>query len=198
MKVLKINSSANKFNSISRDMVEYVTSKLKEKYPSLEIQERDVAYSNLPYLNQEFIEAMFHKGELSADQKGVLSVSNNLIEELKSSNILVIGAPIYNFSVPASLKAYFDLIARAGETFKYSNDGTLTGLLKDKTAFVVISSGGTKIGSKQDYTKGYISVFLEFIGITNVHFLEMDQSGFVFNEKYKLATEKMESILETL
>jgi len=196
MKVLKINSSANKDNSISRNMVEHVVSKLKEKQSALEVLERDVAYSNLPYLNQEFVEAMFHKGELREDQKEVLSISDDLIEELIASDIIVIGAPMYNFTIPSSLKAYFDLIARPGKTFSYSNTGALTGLLKDKTAFVVISSGGTKIGSKQDHTKAYIETFLEFIGITDVHFIEMDQAGFLLNEKYKMATEKMEFILE--
>ncbi len=196
MKVLKINSSAQKSNSISRKMVDNITSQLEQKYGSVDVSDRDVAYSHLPYLNEEFVEAMFNKGVLDSDQEEVLHISDSLIEEVSDSDVLIIGAPIYNFSVPASLKAYFDLIARPGKTFKYSNTGALTGLLENKTAFVVITSGGTKIGSKHDYTKGYITSFLEFIGITNIHFIELDQAGFVFNEKLKIATEKMETILK--
>lgn len=196
MKVLKINSSANKANSISRNMVDYVATKLKDKNPSLEVIERDVAYSNLPYLDDKFVEAMFHRGNLTDDHKETLKLSDTLIDELKSSNIIVIGAPMYNFTVPASLKSYFDLIARPGKTFNYNAMGMISGLVKDKTAIVVISSGGTQIGSEQDHTKGYITTFLKFIGITNIQFLEMDQAGFNYSEKLKVATNKLDTILE--
>lgn len=196
MKVLKINSSANKSNSVSRNMVEYVVSKLKDKYSALEVLERDVAYSNLPYLNQEFVEAMFHKGGLSEEQEETLRFSDSLIDELLASDIIVIGAPMYNFTIPSSLKSYFDLIARPGRTFNFNAMGMISGLVKNKTAIVVISSGGTQIDSKDDFTKGYLSKVLAFIGITDVQFLEMDLAGYKYKEKLELATVKLDSILE--
>jgi len=195
MKVLKINSSANKDNSISRNMVEYIVSKLQNKDSNLEVKDRDVAYSNLPYLNQPFVEAMFHKGELSEEQKETLRISDALIDELIVSDIIVIGAPMYNFTIPSSLKSYFDLIARPGRTFNFDAMGVLSGLVKNKKAIVVISSGGTQIDSKDDFTKGYLSKVLAFIGITDVQFLEMDQAGFKYKEKFEAATAKLDSTL---
>lgn len=197
MKILKINSSANNANSISRNQVEIITSKLLEKHLSAEVINRDVAYSNLPYLNHEFVQAMFQRGNLSNEQKETLSTSDMLIDELHSSEILVIGAPMYNFTVPASLKAYFDLIARPGKTFNYSNTGHTTGLVKVKMAIVVITSGGTPIGSPMDFSKEYIKAFLKFIGVTNVHFIEFDQSGFKYHEKKEKASIKVDQILES-
>ncbi len=197
MKILKINASANKTNSISRNQVDVIISKLMGKYPSAEVIDRDVAYANLPHLNQEFVQAMFQKGNLNDEQKEILNDSDVLIDELHASDILVMGAPMYNFTIPASLKAYFDLIARPGETFNYTNTGSLMGLVKIKMAFVVISSGGTPIGSTMDFSKEYIKTFLKFIGITNVHFIEFDQAGFKYHEKLEEASAKLNLILES-
>jgi FMN-dependent NADH-azoreductase len=197
MKILKINSSAQKSNSISRNMVEQVVTKLKDKYSDIEIQERDVAYSNLPYINQDFVEAMFYKGNLSKEQKEVLQSSDMLIDELISSDMIVLGAPIYNFSIPSSLKSYFDLVSRPGRTFNFDSMGRSTGLMKDKMAIIVISSGGTQIDSKDDFTKGYLKKIFDFIGITRLEFIEMDQVGFRYNEKLEMAKSKLDTIIKS-
>ena len=198
MRLLKINSSANKTNSISRNQVDDIISKLTNKYHTTEVIDRDVAYSNLPYLDHEFVQAMFQKGTLSAEQIKTLSISDVLIDELHSSDIIVIGAPMYNFTIPASLKSYFDLISRPGKTFNYTAQGSVEGLVNLKMAIVVISTGGTPIGSPMDFSKGYITSFLKFIGINNIQFIEMDQAGFNYQEKIKIASNKLESILESI
>lgn len=196
MKILKINSSALTSTSISRTQVDLITSKLIEKHVSSEVLNRDVAYSNLPFLDEKFVQAMFQRGNLTQEQEKALEVSDGLINELQSSDIIVIGAPMYNFTIPASLKAYFDLIARPGKTFNYTSSGQMVGLLQKKTAIVVITSGGTPIGSSMDFSKEYIRSFLKFIGINNVNFIELDQTGFRYNEKMKEASNKLNSILE--
>lgn len=198
MNILKINSSAEKDNSISRSQVEFIISNILGKYKSAKVVNRDVAYDNLPYLNQEFVRAMFNKGLLSKEQQEVLSTSDTLIEELYASNVLVFGIPMYNFTIPSCLKSYFDLIGRPGKTFKFNGNGEMVGLLKNKIAIVAITSGGTPIGSPMDFTKDYIITFLKFIGITNVHFIELDQLGFKYQEKIKAATDKVNTIVTAL
>jgi len=182
-------------NSISRYMVNQIIEKLKVQHPNTKVQNRDVAYDNLPYLDQAFVEGMFNRGALNEEEKKPLKISNDLIDELYKSDTLVIGAPMYNFTIPSSLKSYFDLIARPGKTFNYTSTGEMNGLLKNKTAFVVISSGGTPIGGDMDHSAAYVKTFLNFIGITNIHFINMDQAGFDFNGKASAALARVDSIV---
>lgn len=198
MKILQINSSANKESSVSRSQVKHIVSKIKDKDTSAEIIDRDVAYSDLPFVNQEFVETMFYKGELNEKQKEILAVSDVLVDEVLASDVLVIGAPMYNYSVPASLKAYFDLIARQGKTFQYEESGSITGFLKDKTVIVVIATGGTPIGSPMDHSTDYITTFLGFLGVTDIHFIELDQVGVKGKEKLTEAEVKVDSIVGSL
>ena len=109
------------------------------------------------------------------------------------ADYIIIGAPIYNFSIPAALKAYFDLIARVGLTFKFTENGPV-GLLKGKKAFVVISSSGTAIGSAIDFSSKYIIHFLSFLGITDVALISLDQLLFKQEEIIKQVAHKIEQI----
>jgi FMN-dependent NADH-azoreductase len=195
MKVLKINSSAAKEASISRSEVNNIISKILAKQPNINIVDRDVAYSNLPFLNDKFIEASFQQGELNKEQQEVTQLSDKLIEEIMESDILVIGAPMYNFGIPASLKAYFDLVSRAGKTFRYSEQGYPIGLVKYKKAIVVITTGGIPLGSPMDFSKNYIATFLGFLGIKDIEFIELDENRFKYEEKKKIADEVLSTIL---
>ena len=173
MKVLKINSSSDRSTSKSRKYVDKLVGRLQEQSPNLLIAERDVTYSDLPFVNDKMLSALFVKGEHTKEQREILRLSNMLIDELIDTDTLVIGAPIYNFSVPASLKAYFDLVARAGRTFKYTENGAV-GLLEGKKPYIVITSGGTEVGSDVDFASNYITHFLGFIGITDVEIIPVD------------------------
>lgn len=195
MNILKINSSANKNTSVSRNEVDSIVTKLSEKHPNAKVVNRDVAYSNLPFLTDEFLAAIFNPQELSAAQREATRISDQLIQEIVTSDVLVIGAPMYNFGIPASLKAYFDLIARAGKTFKYSDHGFPIGLLENKKAIVVITSGGVALDSPMDFSKNYISTFLGFLGIKDVDFIALDENKFKLEEKRKIAAQKLTSIL---
>ncbi len=196
MKVLKINASAARETSLSRAEVDRVISRLLIKHPNAEVIDRDVAYSNLPFPDDKFVEAIFHQGPLNEEQLLHTKVSDRLVDELLGSDILVIGAPMYNFAIPASLKAYFDLVARAGKTFQYNEQGYPLGLVENKRAIIVITTGGIPLGSSMDFSKQYITTFLGFLGIKNVSFIELDENRFKYEEKRKKATEKLASILD--
>ena len=109
----------------------------------------------------------------SPAQREALEQSDTLIQELKDADTLVIGVPVYNFSVPASLKAWIDLIARAGETFRYTENGPV-GLLADKKVIVAVASGGVQIGSPADFLTPHLKVFFGFLGLQDVSFVNVE------------------------
>lgn len=170
--VLHIDSSARLTGSVSRDLTAQVVERLGAK----EIIRRDLA-TPLPLLDEAWIGANFTPADQrSDDQKSLLALSDELIAELQAADTIVIGAPVYNFSVPSTLKAWIDLVARAGVTFRYSEAGP-EGLLKGKRAIVVVTSGGTPAGSDYDYASRYLSQILGFIGITDVELVAADQQA---------------------
>ena len=172
MKILKINSSIQTEKSVGRRLVDQLVSKLTDTENN--IIERDLA-KGLPLLTQDMVNAFYTpEDKHTDDQKEQVATSNLLIKEIEDSEIIVMGIPIYNFSVPASVKAYFDLIARVGITFKYTDQGPV-GLFENKKVYVVITSGGTGFMSDADFASAYIKHFLGFIGITDVNFISADQ-----------------------
>ncbi|MFD2551129.1 FMN-dependent NADH-azoreductase [Bizionia sediminis] len=195
MKILKINSSSNRTTSISRKYVNKVANKLLSEHTEATVRERDTAYTNLPFITENMLNALFVKGERTEKQKEVLQVADGLIEEVLNADILVIGAPIYNFSVPASLKAYFDLIARAGRTFTYTENGP-QGLLKGKKAYIVIASGGVAVGSDVDFSSKYIQQFLSFIGITDVEIIALDELVKKSDRSFARANKQIEELFQ--
>ncbi len=170
-KLLQINSSGRYEGSITRQVSDLVVNYLKEKNPVLDNVSRDVA-AGLPFVNEAWINSNFTAAdERTEDQKKVLDFSNELVAELESADHIVIASPIYNFSIPATLKAWVDLIARAGLTFRYTENGP-EGLLINKKATIVMASGGVPIGSEMDMASRYLKVALGFVGITNVNIID--------------------------
>lgn len=168
--VLHIDSSARLTGSVSRDL----TAQTVERLGAKEVIRRDLA-TPLPLLDEAWLGANFTPAdERSDEQKALLAQSDALIAELQAADTLVIGAPIYNFSVPSTLKAWIDLVARAGITFRYTETGP-EGLLTGKRAIVVITSGGTEAGSDIDYASRYLKHVLGFIGISDVEIVAADK-----------------------
>jgi FMN-dependent NADH-azoreductase len=133
--------------------------------------ERDLAAGPVPHLDGARVGAFFAKPEeRSAEQKAVIAYSDALINELRRADVIVIGLPMYNFGVPSQLKAWFDHIARAGETFKYTEKGAV-GLLTGKKAYVFAARGGVYAGTPNDWQTQFVRFFLGFIGITDVEFV---------------------------
>lgn len=172
--ILQINASARKTGSVTRELTEALVTQLLAKSPEANVITRDVS-QGLPFLDEDWVGATFtDPAERSAEQRMKLALSDTLVAELKAADTIVIGSPVYNFSVPAALKAWIDLIARARETFQYTENGPV-GLLKDKKAYVIVASGGTKIGSEIDFAATYLKHVLGFVGISDVTIVAADQ-----------------------
>jgi FMN-dependent NADH-azoreductase len=168
--VLRIDASARHTGSESRALTQRIVDRLA---PTTVIT-RDLAVA-VPAIDGDWLNANWTPEDQRTDaQRETLALSDTLIAELKAADTIVIGAPIYNFGIPATLKTWVDLIARAGITFKYSESGP-QGLLTGKRAIVAITSGGTQVGSEIDFASGYLRHVLGFVGITDVQFVAADQ-----------------------
>ncbi len=131
---------------------------------------RDLAANPLPVLDFAVATALRAKEDLSQEQQAVVDLSDTLIEEVKAADTLVIAAPMYNFTIPTQLKNWIDLIARAGVTFKYTENG-VQGLIEGKKAIVVTTRGGIHKDSPTDNVTPYLRTVLGFVGITDVEFV---------------------------
>lgn len=168
--VLRIDASARHAGSVSRELNDTILNRLNADTVTI----RDLSQP-LPQIDEAWIAANFTpEGDRTDTQRATLSLSDNLVSEIEAADILVIGMPIYNFGVPAALKAWIDLVARAGRTFHYTADGPV-GLLKGKRAIVAVTSGGTEAGSNIDFATGHMAQVLQFIGITDVTFVNADR-----------------------
>jgi FMN-dependent NADH-azoreductase len=153
------------------------------RFPRARVIRRDLAANPLPHLDAERFGAFLAKPEARTPaQRQVLAESDALIAELKAADTLVLGLPMYNFGVPSQLKAYFDHVARAGETFKYTDKGAV-GLLTGKRAYVFAARGGLYQGTPRDTQTAYVRDFLAFLGITDVQFVYAE--GLAISESSK-------------
>ncbi len=168
--ILHIDASARRAGSTTRDLSAEIVGHLGAE----RIIRRDLA-TPLPLLTEEWIGANFTPADQRSEaQKEMLAQSDELVQELQQADSIVIGLPIYNFSVPAAFKAWIDLVARAGLTFTYTEIGP-KGLLEGKRAILAIASGGTAVGSEIDFATGYAKHVLSFIGIHDVEVIAADK-----------------------
>lgn len=175
--VLKVDSSARREGSVTRRLADRAIAELGEGGTEITTIIRDVA-AGLPVVDEAWVAANFtDPAERTAEQKARLALSDTLVAEVKAADVLLIGVPIYNFGIPAALKAWVDLIARARETFRYTENGP-EGLLTDKRAILVLASGGTTVGSEIDFATGYLKHIMSFIGITDVTVIAADRLMF--------------------
>jgi len=183
LNVLVINSSARQTDSVTRRFAEEMLTELRQQHEHVTVTQRNVA-DNMPFVNEKWVNANFTPDDQrSAENKSTLLFSNSLVDELKLADIVIIAAPLYNFGIPASLKAWLDQVARVGLTFNYTENGPV-GLLQNKKAYVVIASGGTQIGSDIDFASDYLRHILGFIGINDVAIISASQ----FNEENEQTT----------
>ncbi|MEM8654521.1 MAG: NAD(P)H-dependent oxidoreductase [Pseudomonadota bacterium] len=169
MTILHIDSSARTQGSVTRDLSSDIVAKLGG-----DVIRRDLTEA-LPQINETWVNANFTPADdRDAAQRDTLALSDSLVEELKAADTIVIGAPVYNFGIPSALKAWVDLIARAGVTFKYSETGPV-GLLQGKRAVIAVATGGTPVGSEIDFATGYLKHIMGFIGIHDVEIIAADR-----------------------
>lgn len=168
--ILRVDGSARTEGSVSRAL----TDRIIARFDTADVTVRDLA-TPLPQIDEGWVSANFTPAEQRTPaQAQTLALSDELVQELRAADVVVLGVPVYNFSVPAALKAWIDLIARAGETFAYTEAGP-QGLLTGKRAIVALASGGTEIGSDIDFAGRYVRHMLNFIGISDVEFISADQ-----------------------
>ncbi|OGA65002.1 MAG: FMN-dependent NADH-azoreductase [Betaproteobacteria bacterium RIFCSPLOWO2_12_FULL_65_14] len=171
MNLLQIKASVFSGNGQSSRLADEFVAQLRRQNPADEVVERDLVAEPVPHLDGARVGAFFAKPEeRSAEQEAVIAYSDALINELRRADVIVIGLPMYNFGVPSQLKAWFDHVARAGETFKYTEKGAV-GLLTGKKAYVFAARGGVYAGTPNDWQTQFVRFFLGFIGITDVEFV---------------------------
>ena len=171
MTLLQINTSLFSHAGQSSRLAERFVAGLRATNPDLDVVVRDLAREPVPHLTAERFQAFLAKPEArSADQEAVVAASDALIRELQAADVIVIGLPMYNFGVPSQLKAYFDHVARAGVTFRYTESGPV-GLLTGKKVYVFAARGGLYAGTPRDSETAYVRQFLAFVGLTDVEFV---------------------------
>ncbi|MEX3937363.1 FMN-dependent NADH-azoreductase [Paraburkholderia phymatum] len=169
--ILQINSSARSQGAQSTLLANELTAKLQQSNPGARVVVRNLHEEALPHLDDTILGAFFTPVEQrTAEQQAISSRSEALIAELQAADIVVIGAPLYNFGISSQLKTYFDFIARAGITFKYGANGP-EGLVNGKKVFVVSARGGKYVGTPGDTQTPYLKTFLGFLGMTDVNFI---------------------------
>ncbi len=175
LRVLQIDASARQTESISRRLSNHLLNSLSTEHGTISITHRDLANDPLPYVNEDWVNANFTAPEQRTEQqRASLAMSDTLVQELMDADLLLIGLPLYNFGIPAALKAWVDMVARARLTFRYTAAGP-EGLLKNKRAYLLIASGGVKAGSEIDFATSYMRHVLGFLGITEVTIIAADQ-----------------------
>ena len=192
MKIYQIDSSARKEGSTSRALAKKLLEKIKK--PEDEVTYRD--------LNDEmvFVTGLTESGmnidekDQNENHKKMFKLSDQLVKELKESDVIIISAPIYNYGPPATLKAWSDLAARIGETFRFKPNGRREGLLKNKRAYLVITSGGTKLNSNEDFLTPWLKFILNFFGINKIDIICADQMALDYEKSIRDAEKQIDNI----
>ena len=192
MKIYQIDSSARKEGSTSRALAKKLLDKIKK--PDDEVVYRDLDDEMV------FVSGLTESGmkieekDQTEHHKKMFELSDKLVKELKESDVIIISAPIYNYGPPATLKAWSDLVARVGETFKFKENGRREGLLRNKRAYLVITSGGTKLNSKEDFLTPWLKFILNFFGIEKVDIISADQMALDYEKSIRDAETQISNI----
>ena len=184
-RVLIIESSARQQDSVSRQLTQTFISQWQTAHPADQITVRDLAVKPVPHLDINLLGGwMKPAGQRSDIEESSLERSNQLTDELLAADVLVMAAPMYNFAIPSTLKAWLDHVLRAGVTFKYTDTGP-QGLLSGKRAYVLTARGGIYAGSTADHQEPYLRQVMAFIGIHDVTFIHAEgmNLGGDFQEK---------------
>jgi FMN-dependent NADH-azoreductase len=175
--ILYVTSSPRGAESYSHRVASQVIAELQAAHPGARVRVRDVARDPLPHVDENFVAALRPSGgSLTADQQAIITQSDALIDELLAADIIVIAAPMYNFGIPSTLKAWIDYVARAGRTFRYTEKGP-EGLVTGKKAILIHSRGGVySSGPAQamDHQGTYLRSVLGFLGVTDVESVDVE------------------------
>lgn len=191
MNILHIDCSPRP-ESHSRQLSAAIVNKILEIAPDASICRRDFAASPLPHASPDYAMTLSSPATLAAPLKGALELSEALIQEVEAADVIVIGTPMNNLTVPSVLKAWIDQILRAGRTFVSTPAGKV-GVLRDRPVFIGIASGGVFTGDRAnqpDFLTPYLSVVLASIGLKTLQFLSVQATAFLDREQATLARDK--------
>ena len=192
MKIYQIDSSARKEGSTYRALAKKLLDKIKK--PEDEVVYRDLDDEMVFVSGLTESGMKIDKKDQTEHHKKMFELSDTLVRELKESDIVIISAPIYNYGPPATLKAWSDLVARIGETFKFKENGRREGLLRNKRAYLVITSGGTKLNGKEDFLTPWLKFILNFFGIEKIDTISADQMALDYEKSIKDAENQILNI----
>ena len=192
MKIYQIDSSARKEGSTSRALAKKLLDKIRK--PGDEVIYRDLDDEMVFVSGLTESGMKIEKKDQTEHHKKMFELSDKLVKEIKESDIIIISAPIYNYGPPATLKAWSDLVARIGETFKFKENGRREGLLRNKKAYLVITSGGTKLNSKEDFLTPWLKFILNFFGIEKVDIISADQMALDYEKSIREAETQISNI----
>ena len=189
--ILRIDASASINTSNSKKIGNELINKLESLYPAAQVKQRDLN-QDISFIDEAWVAANFTPlDQRSLVQRQRLAFSDELIDEIKQADHIVLTTPMYNFSIPATLKSWIDLICRAGVTFQYTADGPI-GLIKDKRLDIVITTGGVPLQSPVDFVSDYLKQVFRFIGIEDINIIAADQMNIDADTSYRNALDQIE------
>jgi FMN-dependent NADH-azoreductase len=195
LRVLRVDASARVEGSVTRQLADQLIEGLAARVDDLAVTRRDVA-QGLPFVDADWVAANFTDPDArSAVQREKLAGSDTLVAEMKNTDVWVIATPIYNFGVPASLKAWVDQIARARLTFRYTEQGP-QGLLEGKKVYILTATGGTEVDSAIDFATPWLKFVLGFLGVTDVEVIAADRGMLRGDAARQHATARVDEVLE--
>jgi FMN-dependent NADH-azoreductase len=196
LNILRVDASGRRDGSSTRILLNNLADALADRHGNVAIARRDLADA-VPHVDEAWISANFTPEEdRTPAQRATLALSDALVEELKAADALLIGIPIYNFGVPAALKAWVDMIARARLTFRYGENGPV-GLLTGKKAYLVVASGGVDVDSAADFATPYMRHALKFVGIEDVEVIAADRQNMRGDEALSEARARIAELVHT-
>ena len=192
--ILHVTASIRGEESVSRKLGNRLVEQLQDR-TGANVTLRDLAKNDLPLIDADrFAANLTPLAERDEQARQLAAVGDDLIAELQAADTLVLSLPVYNFTMPSTLKAWADLVARAGTTFRYTENGP-QGLLTGKKAYALIASGGTPIGSEIDFLTPWLRHFLKFLGITDLEIIAADGiSGVDGEEKIAAAFDAIDAL----
>jgi FMN-dependent NADH-azoreductase len=171
MKILQINASARSAGANSTRLADAITARLKAQNPHASLELRDLASQPHPVLDEPALGALFTPvDQRTAEQAARVALDDALIAQVQAADAIVLGVPMYNFGVPVQLKTWIDAIARAGVTFRYTENGPV-GLLQGKKVYVALARGGLYRNTPADSQVPYLKSVLAFLGMSDVEFI---------------------------
>jgi FMN-dependent NADH-azoreductase len=177
MNILQINSSARSTGSESTRLADSIVAKLAAANPGASVARRDLAANPHPVIDEPTLQALFTPADQrTPEQAARVALDDALIAQVQAADVIVIGAPMYNFGITVQLKSWFDAIARAGVTFKYGPTGPI-GLLGGKKVYVAVSRGGLHRDAPSDTQLPHVKMFLNFVGLTDVQVVYSEGLG---------------------